>query len=339
MNLIKDIWLITNYSCNNRCKWCYTSDIGFPVDNYMPLNYALEVMEEMRKNGVAKCTIIGGEPTLYPNLKEILRFGSNIGLKMKVVTNAVLLNNEKFLKELIQSGLSLLAISIHGIESQVYQQNTQTNNLDKVLGAIRNCNKLGLEYVTLTTINTLNKDSIYDTSLFLSDFGVNNIVYNIAVPTLGQNYSLTPSEIAKIIENNYQKLKLKGIKVSFYASIPLCLFNRDILNEMLNDEYLIPLSHGGCNIYDASGFAFDPNGSIIPCCKQTHNILLDTMDKGGHFIYKNNFMELWHKIRNQFGPQSYQYPHKRCVTCELIKYCIGGCKLFWQYYSISDYIK
>ena len=331
--------LITNYSCNNRCKWCYTGDIGFPADSCMPHNYAMDVMTEMRKNGVTKCTIIGGEPTLYPYLKEIIQFGSNIGLKMKIVTNAVLLGDENFVYELIQCGISIVAISIHGVDPRMYHENTQTNNLHKVLKAIENCNKYNLEYVTLTTINKLNKDSIYDTSYFLNELGVKNIVYNIAVPTFGNNYSLTPSELADVIQNNYCRLKADGIKSSFYASIPLCLFNRQILDSMLKDEYLIPLSRGGCNIYDASGFAFDPNGSIIPCCKQTHNVLLDTMDNNQQFIYKNNFNELWNKIKSNFGPHAYKYPHKKCISCELNEECIGGCKLFWNYYSFSDHIK
>ena len=63
--MLKEMWLITNYSCNHRCKWCYTTDKNF-VNQNMPLSFAKETLKEMAKLGVKKCTLIGGEPTLYP---------------------------------------------------------------------------------------------------------------------------------------------------------------------------------------------------------------------------------------------------------------------------------
>lgn len=339
--MMKEIWLITNYSCNNRCKWCYTDTKSFPKE-IMPLDYAKEVLSSMSKAGIKKCTLIGGEPTLYPHIFELIEYGSGLGLFMKIVSNAVLLENEEYVKKLKNVNLSLIAISIHGINTQNYMENTQRNHFEKVIKAIKNCQKYNLRFITLTTLNRLNQKYIYDIAVFLNKLGVENIVYNIAVPnskkTCVENLVLNPKEIAQVIEKNYLKLHKENIKAAFYASIPLCLFDRELLKEMLGNHYLIPLSSGGCNIYYSSGFALEPDGKLIPCCKKFNDILLETKSSNNRFIYKNNCDTLWEKIRNSFGKEGWKEPIEKCKKCSLKKNCIGGCKLFWEYYNPKDYI-
>ena len=44
-------------------------------------------MEEMKRCNAEHCLLIGGEPTLYPRLLDLISFGTKIGLKMKLVSN------------------------------------------------------------------------------------------------------------------------------------------------------------------------------------------------------------------------------------------------------------
>lgn len=335
------MWLITNYSCNNRCKWCYTEEKGFPK-GIMSLEYAKETLFTMKNAGVEKCTLIGGEPTLYPHLFELIKYGNSLGILMKIVSNAVLLENEAYVKRLKDAGLSIIAISIHGINPQNYLENTQRNHFNKVIKAIENCKKYDLKFVTLTTINRLNQLYIYEIANFLNDLGVNDIIYNIAVPNSTtpcvEDLVLNPKEIAQVIEENYLKLVEKNIKVGFYASIPLCLFHKKLLEKMLKEHYLIPLSSGGCNIYYSSGFAFEPDGKIIPCCKKFNEVLLETKTEDDKFLYKDNFEKLWAQIKSSFGQAAWKEVSEKCKKCSLKNNCIGGCKLFWEYYNPDEYI-
>lgn len=339
---IKDIWLITNYSCNNRCKWCYTNEMGFPKD-VMPIKFAEEVLREAAANGVRRCTLIGGEPLLYPHIFELLKYGSDIGIIMKVVTNAILLKDENMVRRLVNSGLSMLAISIHGVDAISYSANTQTDRLNDVFLAIQNMQKSQVEYTTLTTLNELNAGDIYDIAICLHKLGVQNIVYNIAVPTSSSdfsNYSLSYDKLASIIQKNYIKLKKDGIKVSFYASIPLCFFEDNILDNMINEGYLVPLSRGGCNIYDASGFAIDPFGHVIPCCKEIKTSLMNTMDTRGDFLYAGNFNNIVNAVEKYCSRAVQLTTLEECKDCNKKSDCIGGCLKFWEYDpSLPEIIK
>jgi len=339
--MVKEMWLITNYSCNNRCKWCYTEDKHFPKD-IMPLNYAKEVLSSMGKAGVEKCTLIGGEPTLYPHIYDLIEYGSGLGISMKIVSNAVLLKDKKNVEKLKKSGLSLIAISIHGSNPQNYIDNTQKDHFNKVVKAIKNCKECNLKFITLTTINRLNQKYVYDIAVFLKKLGVEHIIYNIGVPNSTapcvENFVLNPKEIAQVIEENYLKLSQEGIKVGFYASIPLCLFNKKLLKEMLKTHYLIPLSDGGCNIYCSSGFAFEPDGRLIPCCKKFNDVLLETKTDDDKFLYGDNINKLWQKIKGSFGKEGWKAVSRKCKKCSLKPSCIGGCPVFWEYYNPDEYI-
>lgn len=341
--MINNIWLITNYSCNNRCAWCYTEAMDFDVTR-MPLPYAKSVLKEMQKNGIKKCTLIGGEPTVYPHLFEIIEYGRELGIFMKIVTNGRAIAKSSFLKRIKKAGISLIAISIHGSTAKIHNKITNTNSFQQTVKGIKNCLSEKMDFLTLTTINTMNQNNIYNIANFLTKLGVKNIVFNIAAPTQGKDrflakFVIPPDKLAKLIEKNYLRMKKEKIKASFYATMPLCLFDEKVLHRMIEEAYLVPLSNGGCNIYDGSGLGFDPLGNIVPCTHLVEESLAKTMNKKGEFIYNNQFKRVWGKIKNNFGKRNWKYPSKRCFKCKLKKDCIGGCLLFWKYFDPSKYIK
>lgn len=339
--MIKEFWLITNYSCNNRCRWCYTQPRNYNP-TIMPISYAKKVMEEMERIGAKKCTLIGGEPTLHPHFFDLVQYGHKLNLFIKVVTHGRILSDIKFVKKLKESEVSLIAISIHSVRAKTQNFITQTESYCETIEGIKNCLKEKINFLTLTTLNELNQNEIYKIGKFLYELGVKIIIFNLACPSIDEKVSakfvLAPDRLAQIIQDNYFKFKKKGIKVGFYATIPLCLFNLKILNKMIAESYLVPLAQGGCNVYSASGLAFDPWGNIIPCCKQTKNVLVNTKNKNDRFIYKDRFEEVWKKIKENFGKKNWRYPSKKCVFCEYKKDCIGGCPLFWSYFNPFDLI-
>jgi len=309
----------------------------------MPLSYAKDTIEEMKRIGAEKCTLIGGEPTIYPYFFELLQYGHKLNLFMKTVTNGRLLSDIKFVRKLKKSGISLVAISIHGPTAEIQNLITQTNSYKETIRGIKNCIKEKINLITLTTINKINKKEIYEIGKFLNDLGVRNIIFNLACPSEGKKiskkYVLPPDKLAIVIQENYLKFKKGGIKVGFYATIPLCLYKTELLEKMIKEKYLIPLVEGGCNIYSSSGLAFDPWGNIIPCCKQTLKVLAKTKDKNNRFIYRGKFEEIWKKIRKNFGKKAWHYPSKKCFSCKYLKECIGGCPLFWRHFNPAKYVK
>jgi radical S-adenosyl methionine domain-containing protein 2 len=77
--------------CNLACTFCYAT---FPqARRTLPLADALAVIEKVVHAGARKITFVGGEPTLYPHLAEVVRHASELGLTTCIVSNGARLRS------------------------------------------------------------------------------------------------------------------------------------------------------------------------------------------------------------------------------------------------------
>lgn len=92
---------ITN-RCNLKCKGCFARKIMKENNQDISLKeYGKAVKEFLRKGG-KQINIIGGEPLLHPQLREILDFNRKHKIKTTIYTNGEYLNNfnKKFFKDI-----------------------------------------------------------------------------------------------------------------------------------------------------------------------------------------------------------------------------------------------
>jgi hypothetical protein len=74
----------TNRTCNLRCRACYTLDKGTIKE---PAEVKKEIELGLRKRNLETITLLGGEPTLYPHLAEIVSYIKSKNLKCQLLTN------------------------------------------------------------------------------------------------------------------------------------------------------------------------------------------------------------------------------------------------------------
>lgn len=102
---------ITN-ACNLGCAHCYLSD-----DDYVFLDFTSikNLLDDAKKVGVEVIDLTGGEPTMHPHFKEIVRYAHGLGFKINLSTNGLNLNNDDLLNLLadtkIECHISLDATS------------------------------------------------------------------------------------------------------------------------------------------------------------------------------------------------------------------------------------
>jgi radical SAM protein with 4Fe4S-binding SPASM domain len=77
--------------CNLRCIYCYSS-AGGALEGELTLPELVDVIEQARQMGARKIVLLGGgEPFLFPHVKEIIRHIHSLGLSQAVFTNGALL--------------------------------------------------------------------------------------------------------------------------------------------------------------------------------------------------------------------------------------------------------
>jgi len=140
--------------CNLSCQIC-----SMPADA-AECDPALEELEEMyreiREQAGTTSTIelTGGEPTLRPDLPEIVQMGLHAGFKdINVNTNGIVIAGDfDSLLRLKESGLTGIRLQFDGLTAAVYQQIRGADLLAAKFQAIENCRRAGLQVVLAVTV-------------------------------------------------------------------------------------------------------------------------------------------------------------------------------------------
>ncbi len=72
--------------CNFRCSYCYVEEKS-GCGEELAREEIKDVILQAKALGARKIIILGGEPSIYPHLVEMLRFIGNEGLKAEIFTN------------------------------------------------------------------------------------------------------------------------------------------------------------------------------------------------------------------------------------------------------------
>ncbi len=112
--------LEVNRTCNIRCRACYTLD-KTRVKSLAEVRRELDLLLVKRRLGVV--TILGGEPTLHPDLAEIVADVKGRGLACQLLTNGVVFlqdATDRLLDRLIRAGVDRFIVHIDSGQAHVH---------------------------------------------------------------------------------------------------------------------------------------------------------------------------------------------------------------------------
>jgi uncharacterized Fe-S cluster-containing radical SAM superfamily protein len=112
------LWL--GQTCNLRCHFCYfldrIEDETHAEHAFMRVDKVKEIcrtlVEEYGNNSI---DIQGGEPTLYPDIYDLVGYCAEIGLAPTIITNAQVLSNPEKVARFRGSGLRDFLVSVQGL--------------------------------------------------------------------------------------------------------------------------------------------------------------------------------------------------------------------------------
>lgn len=203
--------LIILESCNFRCPYCR----GLKDYIYGDRKVKRLSLEEIKQNIDYWCEneplenirFSGGEPTLHPNIREIIAYSKEKGInRIAVSTNGS--NKLELYKELIELGVNDFSISLDAccsVDGDMMSGGVK-GSWNIVVKNIEEISKL--TYVTVgVVLNEMNIDSTIDTIKFADSLGVDDIriisaaQYNKPLPRL--------NEISQEIKDRHPILKYR----------------------------------------------------------------------------------------------------------------------------------
>ncbi len=179
---------ITNI-CNAKCDFC-----GFAVDKFDPkqrrsvtLKEAQDVIDIAVKNHIGYLLFVGGEPLAHKELRSMVRYCAERGIKPMICTNGSLWT-DKNMRDLASDGLSSVIMSIDSHDVTKHEKN---RGLPDVCQKIKKANavfkELGIQTTASVTASKLIEDyeKLPD---FLETLGFTSCTFSYPLTSLASSY-------------------------------------------------------------------------------------------------------------------------------------------------------
>lgn len=242
--------------CNCKCIMC---GMHKNPPELMEFEDVKKVLKFLAENKFIVVYFTGGEPTLHPNIVEIVEFADRLGLATSLTTNGTLTKNQ--LKGLKDAGLMLLSVSIDHWNPEICEKIRGVKGImQKQEEAILYAKKIGLKVYALVYINP-----------WLVVDGIEKIIdyvnFNLGAP-IGFCYP-TQSEVNtfKLYGDFYNNELNKKLRDSIEKILRLKKLGYNILNVGTYLEDILSLNKTR-NFYCKGGenvFYIDWHGDVYPC--------------------------------------------------------------------------
>lgn len=292
--------IITEY-CNFKCPYCR----GLRDDIYGDRTQKQLSLEEIKHNIDLWCLneplenirFSGGEPTLHKDIREVIKYASEKGIKrIAISTNGS--NDIELYKELVDLGANDFSISLDACcsEDGDNMAGDIKGSFDIVASNIKELSKL--TYVTVgVVLNELNVEKTIDTVKFADTLGVSDIriissaQYNKPIPKL--------DEIPNSLKDKYPILKYrinhfaKGINV---RGIKPCDSKKCAL--VLDDSIIAGDYHFPCVIYMRE--QGNPIGKVNDDMRNRRKLWFENHNTHSDPICKNNCLDVCIDYNNKY---------------------------------------
>lgn len=298
--------------CNLGCVYCTMGDEEVKEMNVgrskssLPLESLLGIIQQLhRQLNLETIRLTGGEPLLYPYLKEVIEGVKQMGIpQIKLTTNAFLL--ERQAEGLKKAGMQSINVSLDALDENIFFAMSRRSGVQKVLNGIKTALDVGLE----VKINTVVMKGINDSQIlplleyadeqsigirFLEVMAMGHLYYQ------RKKYLCTEDEILEIISRKYQVVKQErqASATANYWQTDAGHFFGIIANESE------PFCH------DCNRLRLDSEGNIYGCLSSNHPISLVG-------VHNNDILQL--KLKNALR----QKQAVRFTGSELSMLQIGG---------------
>ncbi|MDD5012570.1 MAG: radical SAM protein [Candidatus Nanoarchaeia archaeon] len=335
-------WLALTYNCNNKCNWCYANSNNLTQKQIFPQRYENGTINLLTSLGIKRTILIGGEPTLYPNIHGIIEKITNYEISVGLVSNGRKLKDYFFAKELKENGLKAMSISFGSYSGKIQDKITKiVGSFDEAIGGLENALSVGLKVSSNTVIN---KNNVEDLEKIVNLLGkrVDIMTWNFCGTCLSEDSNnksvLSPKETAKAIQRIYNYTKKRNVKIKVVTPMPFCVFDNDYLEIFKKNDII---SGGPCQLAHGKNFVIEYNGNIIPCTHFNGFPMMNIFEKE-KVISAEDFIGKYFNSEGtpfKFRKMVSKFPSEKCEDENCKEPCSGGCPLIWRLFKPEEVIK
>jgi radical SAM enzyme (rSAM/lipoprotein system) len=297
--------------CNLNCLHCGSDckkDASLPDMPLKDFLNALDQLKDLVNPNKTMIVLTGGEALLRKDLEVIGRNLYKRGFPWGIVTNGMLLNEQK-LEALMKSGLRAVTVSLDGLETSHNWLRGNARSFNMAVSAIKLLPQTpGLKYDVVTCVNRKNFHELASLKDFLIKQGITDwrifTVFPIGRAADNPDLQLNASEFKELFDFIQETRREKKINLNYGCEGFLGNYEREV-----RDNFFI--CRAGINV--ASVLA---DGSISACPNLRENFIQGN-------IYRDNFADVWQNKYQIFRDKSWTKAGI-CANCSFYKYCEGN---------------
>lgn len=169
--MIKDreVCMFLTLRCNQHCKYCHR----FLGIDEMDLEHNKKVISKIAKEGIRNLTFTGGEPLLYSDIVELVKFAKEKEMKIKIISNGkILAQNPEFRK--IYDYLDSITFSIDTIDRKVNENlGRGYDHFDNIRNVLHSLKEKKIKVNINTVVSKINLGALDDLGNFLKEYNIN----------------------------------------------------------------------------------------------------------------------------------------------------------------------
>lgn len=278
--------------CNISCRYCYAKN---HKGETFGTEKILSLISQAKELGVHEIQFVGGEPFMHPRLKELIQKTADLGLKMRIYTNGLLISDDWI--EFLKGMPAILMIKLDS--SNGYKYHTGKDYSIQIRKTMKSCTEKGIRVNAFIAVTSKNIEDVRELVEYTFSVGAIALIERF-LPACSQKIN-TDLEIDSHQWRDIQKIYMGLNK----AHLPKYRTVAKLLNFY-------------CSCYNST-VSIDTDGDVLPCPYAPKELSIGNIKKSDlsvlFSIYKSKIIE-WNQI-----PQE-------CSSCKHANLCKGGCKTY-----------
>jgi radical SAM protein with 4Fe4S-binding SPASM domain len=319
-------WEVTR-RCNLRCVHCRSSSELSSAAGGFDTAAALGFLDELAAYAKPVLVLSGGEPLLRPDLWQIAKHGTDLGLRMCLATNGLLVDDAAC-ESMKASGIRMVSLSLDGATAATHDDFRQAPGaFDATVRASQRLRAHGIPFLVNSSFTKRNQAEVPKVYALAKELGAKAWYMFMIVPT-GRgaeimNELVSTEDYNKLLDWHYEtekeepELLMRPTCAPHYYRVVLQRNKGKKEGEKLERRALSFGTGGGKGCIAAQTICLvDCFGNVQPC---------SYMATSAGNVREGPFREIWESSPLFQELRDFDSYKGRCGACEYLNVC-GGCR-------------